>query len=79
MNSYYITGNTFNIKEDLKANGCKWDNDNKRWLTLPMDKEDFKYKLLESLCNAVDADMVPRNLSGDAKKIQEILNGNILQ
>lgn len=30
---HYVTGNTYSIKDQLRAAGCKWDSDKKAWWT----------------------------------------------
>lgn len=72
---YLIIGNTFPIKEDLKAHGCHWDKEKKCWKTPYLEKQELSFKRLESLTLAVGAEMVPINLTEQSKKIQEIING----
>lgn len=73
MKSYYIYGSTFSIKEDLKAWGCTWDNDNKRWKTPPMEKSERMYTQLKSLAEAAGAYFEPVAQTVSEQQIQEIL------
>jgi len=71
---YLISGNTYVMKEDLLANKCTWIPSIKSWKTPPLSKDDLAYMRISSMISAIGADMVPANLDGDAKKIQDILN-----
>jgi len=73
---YKITGNTYEIKEDLKARNCKWNTIEKCWVTPSLTTDEISYKQLTSITNAVGAYMIPVKLSGDCKKIQDILQGD---
>lgn len=64
-------GNTFKIKEDLKAHRCKENSQNKTWTTQPLTKHDTRYKMLKSLTSAVGAEMYPVS----SNNIQKILRG----
>jgi hypothetical protein len=76
MKQYLIKGgNTYSIKEDLKAHACSWDSKNKAWKTPPLDKDEVSYKMIKSLCDCVDSNMIPLDLTEDEKRIQEIING----
>ena len=37
---YYVTGNTYAIKDQLRSKGCKWDPDRKQWWTGKKDVAD---------------------------------------
>jgi len=74
MMAYFIYGDTYQIKEDLKSFGCMWDKPNKRWKTPRLSKEDLSYKRLKSIVEAVDGYIVPEHLDDECKKIQGILN-----
>ncbi len=50
-----LTGNTFEIKDELKADGFKWNMKNKYWYK---DYEDNERERIESLANAFEADGV---------------------
>ena len=71
---YFITGNSYQIKEDLKAFGCYWDNNKKRWETPTLIKDELVYKRIKSLCEAVGADINPEKLTKECETIQSILN-----
>ena len=71
---YVISGNTFPIKKELKAHACIWDSDKKAWITPELEKDELSYLILKSVVGAAGASMVPLALTGEAKKIQAILN-----
>jgi len=70
---YLISGNTYQIKEDLKAHGCIWNPEKKLWETPWLEKDELSFKRLQSLTLACDASMIPFKLDGKEKIIQEIL------
>ena len=74
MYCYYVYGNTYNIREDLKAWGCIWDAKRKEWKTPPMSKDEPMYRQLSSLALAVGGGLTPEKLSKECQKIQDILN-----
>lgn len=48
MNTIAITGNTYPVKEKLKAIGAKWNADIKAWMVAP-EKQDEAKKIVESV------------------------------
>ena len=72
-NIYRIYGKTFDVREELKQLGAKWNNDNKK---LKMSEEDFS-KLSDTIKNKVmELEKKQKNLSlEDIKSI--ILTGQI--
>jgi hypothetical protein len=48
MTQVLITGNTFPVKDKLKALGARWDPDRKAW-TISSDKADKARQIVESL------------------------------
>lgn len=74
LNRYYIEGNTYPIKDDLKAYGCTFDGDKKSWVTKSIEFNGITYKKIKSLVDAVGADMYAMVLQGQAKTIQDILH-----
>ena len=70
---YYLRGNTYQIKEDLKAHACVWCPGQKAWKTPPIIEGEMDFKLIESLATAVGAQMYPIELSEECQKIQDIL------
>lgn len=71
---WVIKGNTYQVKDDIKAFGCRWDNDKKAWITPELSKEDLQFKRLKGLVEACDGEIFPLVLTGQAKTIQDILN-----
>jgi len=71
---YVISGNTFEIKEDLKAFGCVWDANRKAWLTKYICKSTVHFQRLESVVKAAGGHVCPLYLTGQVKTIQDILN-----
>lgn len=71
---YYIRGDTYPIKEDLKAWGCHWVPDLKAWETPYLEKEEIAYKRLKGLTESCNAFMDPVILNKECQKIQDILN-----
>ena len=72
---YYIYGNTYPIKEDLKNFHCHYDPENKRWESHWIVADTIDYYELKRLCETNGCRIVPQQLSEQAKKIQGILNG----
>jgi len=72
---YYITGNSFSIKDELKSFACTWNKERKAWHTIDLEKDELTYKRLKSLCNTFDLDMNPEKLSPECEEIQKILSG----
>lgn len=71
---YYIKGNTYQIKEDLKSFGCTWDAKLKRWNTPYLEKNELSFKRINSLVDVCNAEMIPVKLSRECKRIQDILD-----
>ena len=71
---YLIKGNTYQIKEDLKSHACRWSPEKKCWVTPDLKKDKLSYKKIDSLAQAVDADLIPVELSKQEDEIQRILN-----
>ena len=73
---YFIIGNSYPIREDLKAWACSWDQKRKCWVTPTMEKDEIMYKRIKSICESFGLDLVPeRSKHEHISKIQEILNG----
>lgn len=72
---YEIYGNTYNIKDYLKAHDCRWDSVKKCWRTQELEKDNLTYKQLKSISEAHDCDFLPLVLSNECNKIQSILKG----
>lgn len=70
---YRITGNTYKIKDNLKAYGCTWEPDNKAWITPELLKNEQRFKALKSLTTVHNADMNPVSLSPECQTIQDII------
>lgn len=72
-NIYRIYGKTFDVREELKQLGAKWNNDNKK---LEMSEEDFS-KLSDTIKNKVmELEKKQKNLSLENIK-SIILTGQI--
>ena len=71
---YLIKGDTFQIKEDLKAYACRWILEKKCWVTPDIEKDELSFKKIDSLARAVDAELIPVKLSKKEEEIQRILN-----
>jgi hypothetical protein len=71
---YYILGNTYAIKEDLKSCGCFWVPEKKQWKTPYLEKDELLYKKLVDICKYSDCRMVPAKLTKECAEIQKILN-----
>ena len=76
MNYFIRGGNTYDIKDDLKAWGCVWNPIEMCWETpwINRESEEITYKKIESLCNAVGARLIPKKLNSECQKIKSILN-----
>ena len=75
---WYIIGNCYDIKDDLKAMGCRWNPAPiKKWKTPTLETGELIFNRIESLAAAVDCSLrlCDEYLSPEAKKIQGILNG----
>ena len=73
MNKYIITGNTFDIKDDLKAYGCRWDANLKAWVTKLIEHGSRSHLALTSICKSAGVYMDKVAVTEKAKKIQTIL------
>lgn len=73
---FIIIGNSFPIKDDLRALGCEWDKAKRYWKTPSLEREDLNYKRIKSICTSFSLDLVPlRPREEHVGKIQEIING----
>ena len=72
---YWIQGgNTYDIREDLKAWCCVWDPGRRAWKTVFLKEDEVAYKRIKSICDANDCVMTKVKLSKEAQDIQRILN-----
>jgi len=71
---WMIQGKTYDIKDELKANGCRWDRANRVWITKFIDDNSICLKKIASLCRAVDAEIIPKQTTSDCLAIDDILN-----
>lgn len=71
---YYLSGDTYQIKDDLKAFGCKWDGVLNRWTTPEIFIDEVIYKKLKSLMQAIGGHIIPSQQTQQIRKIQDILN-----
>jgi len=56
---YYIIGNSYEVKEDLKAMGCKWSPAPiKKWRTPKLKKDEFRLIRIENLARATGCTLV---------------------
>ena len=74
---YFITGDTFSIKEDLKSCACTWDPKNKAWVTPFLEKDEPLYAKIKTICRYSEVKIVPEKLSAECEKIQNILNRSL--
>lgn len=71
---YYITGDTYDIKEDLKSCGCIWEPEKKRWRSPYIYDGDPLLPKLKRICQVSRVKMIPEKISPECQKIQDILN-----
>lgn len=71
---YYLKGDTYAIKEELKAHRCFWDEGKRAWRTPYLEKDSERFKRIESICLAFGIQMIPVQLTGECKTVQEILS-----
>lgn len=64
---YYITGNTYPIKDKIRAAGCKFDGDRKAWWT---GKKDVAEEIVSRLSDEVAQLAKERSESRDRKDAQ---------
>lgn len=68
---YWVKGNTYTVKDELKEWGCLWDDKRRMWkLTGIESKNDPAYKEIAML----GCQLIAVHLSSQAKTIQDILN-----
>lgn len=68
---YWVKGQTYELKEELKEWGCIWDGGRRMWKLCGIkSKEDPAYKEIVLL----GCKLIPMKLSDDCQKIQDILN-----
>lgn len=70
---YFISGETYSIKEDLKSCGCIWVPKKKKWKTPSLEEDEPLFKKIKSMCRYSGVKMVPEEMNKECKKIQEIL------
>ena len=67
---FWIKGDTFEIKDDLKSLGCRWDPKKRLWKIHNTNKEDSIFITIKQL----GCELIPIKLSPECQKIQTILN-----
>lgn len=67
---YWIKGDTYPARKELKSWGCLWVPGKRMWKVKGIDSEDIIYKEIKS-CGY---DLIPVELKPECQKIQDILN-----
>ena len=64
---YWIKGETFSVKEELKSWGCLWVEEKRLWKVTHTRPSDIVYKSLKQL----GLELVPLELPPETQKIQD--------
>jgi len=67
---YWVKGDTFGIKDELKEWGCIWYPEKKMWRVCSTHSQDTVFKHLKLL----GCELIPVLLPTGLQKIQDILN-----
>jgi hypothetical protein len=66
----YIIGNTYSVKDVIKSQGGKWDNDKKAWW-FPVSKEDVAANIVRAHSKDIGAREAARNATTRYHKIDD--------
>ena len=62
----WLTGNTYPIKEELKADGFRWDSHSKAWAkNFWLDEPGICYEYVKNLAYAFEGNGVIAEITGD--------------